>query len=166
MKVAIISDTHDTLDNVDAALTQIKDLRVEAIIHCGDWCAPFTFQEIAKAKLPVYGVFGNNDGAQFEILEWIKESGAPFTIEREILEFSLDNKKIAVNHYPQIATSLAASKEFDVVCFGHNHHKSLEKQGATWLIDPGSLSQRSFGGPSFAIYDTESDTAELIELKK
>jgi uncharacterized protein len=165
MKIAIISDTHDTLDNVNKALELIRQNNCEVIFHAGDWCAPFTFQEISKAELPVFGVFGNNDGAQYEIHSWIDESAPNFFIEKDVLEKELDGKKITMNHYPNIGKMLAETGKYDLVIYGHNHMKKIEKVGHTWLVNPGSLSQRNFGGPTFAIYDTKLDTVELIEVK-
>jgi uncharacterized protein len=165
MKIAIISDTHDTLDNVNKALELIKQHNCKVIFHAGDWCAPFTFQEIAKADLPIYSAFGNNDGDQYEILKWIEEENINIKMDREYLEFELEGKKYAINHYPKIGILLANSGKYDMVCYGHNHMKKIEKIGNTWFVNPGSLSQRNYGGPTFAIYDTQANTVELIDVE-
>ncbi|GAH63253.1 unnamed protein product, partial [marine sediment metagenome] len=38
-----------------------KKARVQAILHAGDYVAPFALARLLQARLPVYGVFGNCD---------------------------------------------------------------------------------------------------------
>jgi len=65
MIFAVMSDSHDQIWNVRKALETIKKHEAEAIIHCGDFVAPFILKELNAAGLPVHGVFGNNDGNRF-----------------------------------------------------------------------------------------------------
>ncbi len=65
MKIAIMSDTHDNIWNLDDALSIINEEKAEIIIHCGDFIAPFMLKELEKSQRPVYGVLGNNDGSQY-----------------------------------------------------------------------------------------------------
>lgn len=66
MKIAAISDSHDHKDNILKAVTIINKRNVEAIIHCGDYVAPFVKKWFNELNSPIkknfYGVFGNNDG--------------------------------------------------------------------------------------------------------
>ena len=41
MKIAVMSDTHDNIWNLEDALAIIKDEKADLIIHCGDFVAPF-----------------------------------------------------------------------------------------------------------------------------
>ena len=66
MKVGVISDTHDRLPTFRQALAMFQRLNVGAILHAGDYVAPFAAKLLADPELvgdtPVFGVYGNNDG--------------------------------------------------------------------------------------------------------
>jgi len=60
MKIAIISDSHDNIPNIEKFLTWAKDNQVEMIIHCGDIAAPAMIKELfGPAGIPFHCVFGN-----------------------------------------------------------------------------------------------------------
>ena len=40
MKIGILSDTHDDIDNVKEAIYRFKEQKVELIIHAGDFVFP------------------------------------------------------------------------------------------------------------------------------
>ena len=42
MKICIVSDSHDHIPLLEAAVADAKDLGVEAVLHCGDVVAPST----------------------------------------------------------------------------------------------------------------------------
>ena len=51
------------------ALQLIKGQKCEAVIYCGDFCAPFTAKIISSINLPIYACFGNNDEDQYAIAQ-------------------------------------------------------------------------------------------------
>ena len=67
MKIAVISDTHDHLENSDKAIDIINGAGADALIHCGDLCSPFVLDHLAAFTGPVHMVFGNNEGDRFTI---------------------------------------------------------------------------------------------------
>ena len=166
MKIAIISDTHDNWPNITKALSFINDQGTEALIHCGDVCAPVTLKEICKRfTRPIHLVFGNVDGDEHLITKRVYEGVTPnVVLYKNIGEFELDGKKIAITHYPETAKALAKAGGFDLVFYGHNHKPWEEKIGSTWLVNPGNLAN-IFYKPSFALYDTVTDKLELKILE-
>jgi len=70
MRIAVLSDIHDNVWNLRAALHWLVNLpaeeRVHELICCGDLCSPFVMAMLADAgkrmAAPVHVVFGNNDG--------------------------------------------------------------------------------------------------------
>ncbi len=42
MRVGIVSDTHDDLAAVEAAVALFDREGVDAVVHCGDFVAPFS----------------------------------------------------------------------------------------------------------------------------
>lgn len=163
MKIAIISDTHDNLPNIEKVINHINKQSITEMIHCGDVCAPYTMVQIAKKFIGNINLcLGNVDGDPFRMLQEVHNGAAPnVTIHQEIGEFKLAGKKIAINHFPDIATKLAKSGEYDIVFYGHSHKPWEEMINVTRLVNPGNVANL-VNPPSFAIYDTESDELELI----
>ena len=46
MRIAILSDIHDNLWNLAAAISSVQ--AADALICCGDLCSPFVIDELAK----------------------------------------------------------------------------------------------------------------------
>ena len=45
MKLAVLSDTHDNIPKLEAALRMMAE--ADAVLHCGDLCSPFVVERIA-----------------------------------------------------------------------------------------------------------------------
>ena len=52
MKIAVMSDSHDHLIPLRAALTRAKEAGAEVVIHCGDLIAPFVIAELKQFDGP------------------------------------------------------------------------------------------------------------------
>ncbi len=161
MLIGIISDTHDHLENTRKALALLKEKKVSVIIHCGDFCAPFMIDELEKADVTVHCVFGNIDDKFLTTRK--ADASKNVKLHGEPAELEIDGKKIAVNHYPLIAESLAFTGKYDLVCYGHTHKKDKRLLGKTLLINPGEIMGR-FGEKTIAIYDTKTGEAEIIKI--
>lgn len=162
MKVAVLSDIHDNIWNLEKVLMRLKDEKIEAIIFCGDFCAPFTFRKLEESGIPIYAVFGNVDGAQQEITE-LADKNKNVKLDKYLLEIELGNKKIAFCHNNKLAEGLASTKKYDAVFHGHTHISRTEKIGKTLLANPGEI--HGFKGEcSFGIYDTETNEIKIIKI--
>lgn len=73
MKIGIISDTHDNLNNLDGSLAELRQQGTDLLCHLGDWNSPFVFDRVdqwaKETGVSVKGVLGNNDGEIFKIVE-------------------------------------------------------------------------------------------------
>jgi len=136
MKIGIISDTHDRIEKTNKAMQMIKEKGASVLIHCGDLCAPFMLNELSKFEGEVHCVFGNIDD-RFLAPNRARELGINF--HGDIAELEFDGKKIAVNHYPNIAEGLASTGKYDLVLYGHNHIADKRKIGNTLLVNPGEI---------------------------
>lgn len=167
MKVAVLSDVHDNVWNLRAALESLAE--AEALVFCGDLCSPFVLGLLADGfpERPIHVVFGNNDGDLFRITR--NAANHPHvSLHGELYAGELDGRRIAANHYPEIARGLAASGAYDVVFFGHDHRFAIAEDGAL-TVNPGTLlGYDPVAGkdvpPTFAVYDTESGTATGSQL--
>lgn len=184
MKIAIISDIHDNLTNLEKFLDWAKDNKIEEIFVCGDLCAPAT---LVKVLAPGFAgkiriVFGNVCDRDLEKekageLKNIIHYGdlAEFGISQKDAEFNppirragaegrgKDDIKIAITHFPDVAKKLAESQKYDMVFYGHSHKPWIEQVGKTILANPGTLAGM-FYEATFAVWETESGKLELKRL--
>jgi putative phosphoesterase len=166
MKIAILSDIHDNIWNLEKVLEKIKNEKVDAIIFCGDFCAPFIFRKLADFGLPVYAVFGNVDGAQKEITDLAIKKYRNITLEKDLLEIELGKRKIAICHNNQFAEGLAKTGKYDAVFYGHTHTSKIEKIDKILLANPGEIHSVITGKCTFGIYDTDINEIEIKEVVK
>ncbi len=86
------------------------------------------------------------------------------TIYGQYAELELGGRRIAVNHYPEIARRLVESRQFDLVCYGHDHRAHVEQVGAAVLANPGEVMGR-FGRPTFGLYDCATGEFRLHDVR-
>ena len=107
MRVAICSDIHDNIWKLEAALPGMS--RANALLFCGDFCAPFTLVQLARGfEGPIHAVLGNNDGDQRLLLEKANEA-ANITLHGQLAEIELGGLQFAINHYVLRAQPRTAS---------------------------------------------------------
>ena len=171
MRIAVLSDIHDNVWKLDAALARVRE-STDAMLCCGDLCSPFIVHQIGRGyPHPVHIVFGNNDGDLFRITA----NAAKYPQLRlygEMFTGEFDGRKFAMNHYDAIARPMAVSGMYDVVCFGHNHTREITRVGKTLAINPGAIMGVAFNAdgtrrevPStYLVYDTATGEVETVEL--
>ncbi len=160
MKIAILSDVHDNIWKLE---TMLAGLEAQALIFCGDFCAPFTLAQIADGFAgPIHAVFGNNDGDQF-LLARVAAKYPHVTLHGDFAELTLDGRQVAVTHYPEIGRALAQGGVYDLVCHGHSHERLVESTGGTLRVNPGEVMGR-FGLSTYALYDTGTGKAEIVAV--
>jgi putative phosphoesterase len=166
MKIAILSDAHDHVENTRTAVKLAQEKGAEVLIFAGDFCAPRAALNLGEFKGDIYAIFGNNDGDQLNIYQ-VAHSVRPdmkFYLEARA-SFEIDGKKIFVTHYPVYANALARTGDYDLVCFGHDHQARIEVHGNCLAVNPGCLNPvRSDDIVGFAIYDTATHQAELFPI--
>jgi putative phosphoesterase len=161
MKLAILSDVHD---NIWKLKTLLADLEADVLIFCGDFCAPFTLAQIAEGfSGPVHVVFGNNDGDQF-LLARVAGNFPHVTLHGDFAELEMDGRQVVITHYPQIGQALARGGTYDLVCHGHSHERVIETLGRTVRVNPGEVMGR-FGLSTYALYDTRTGEAEIVQVE-
>jgi uncharacterized protein len=168
MRIAILSDIHDNLWNLAAAIRYMED--ADALICCGDLCSPFVIDELAKFPRGVHIVFGNNDADLYRIT-MKAGANARIHLHGEFFQTVLDGKRFSVNHFDYIARPLAKSGDYDVACFGHNHEFEISRTGACLLINPGPIMGARFSTgkwedviPTFVVYDTLTDMPQACAI--
>jgi len=161
MHIAVLSDIHDNIWTLEKVLGEVAG--AEALVFCGDFCAPFTLTMIAERfRGPIHAILGNNDGDPLLLSKNAAKAGH-VTLHGSFAELNVAERRIFVVHYPQIAEAVAASGQYDLVCFGHNHQAEMRRLGRTLLLNPGEVMGR-FGHSTYAIYDTVSGEAKQGEI--
>jgi putative phosphoesterase len=156
-KIAILSDTHDNIANLDRALEQVRASEAGVLLHCGDLCAPFMLSRIAQGFTgPVHIIFGNNDG-DGRLLQSIAAKHPQVTLHGVYAEIEVGNRTVAMIHYPEPARRIAQSGQLDLVCYGHNHQRHHERMGRSHLVNPGEL-LGMYGVTTWGLYDTSAHT--------
>jgi putative phosphoesterase len=163
MKLAILSDIHDNIWKLDAALPHLAE--AEAVIFCGDLCSPFTLDRLARgaAGRPVHVVWGNNEGDVRLMVKLIAAAGN-VALHGQLAELELGGLRVAVNHYPEIARRLAESGAYDLVCYGHDHRAHEERlANGAMLLNPGEV-MGLYGHASLSLFDTAARAATPVTL--
>lgn len=161
MKIAVISDSHDHLLALRAAISKAMQSGAETLIHCGDLVAPFVITELKTFCGPVHVVFGNNDGDIFLLSKLAADSNV--TLHGNAAALTFDDRKLFVTHDPSVAEAYAATGQYDAVCYGHLHLAGERLVGETLLLGAGELMGFK-EKPSFAIYDTVTNAVERISV--
>ena len=140
MKIAVFSDSHDNIAGLEQALRQANEAGAELLLHLGDLCAPFMLDRLGKQFTagPVHVVFGNNDG-DGRLLHTIASKYSHVTLHGIYAELEAGGRAIAIIHYPEPALRTLQSGRFDLVCYGHNHDKKVERIGEAVFANPGEI---------------------------
>lgn len=164
MKIGMISDTHDNLSAVSSAIGLFNKYEVDAVLHAGDWCAPFTMVELAKVNCKVYGVFGNVDGEREYMRAKATEVGVEFLGDFGELEFK--GVKIALIHgkNEKLVEALARSGLYQFVVRGHTHRAEVKHVNDCLVMNPGEACGYVMGRKTVAILDLETMEIQVLDL--
>ncbi|MBU1863443.1 MAG: metallophosphoesterase [Candidatus Omnitrophica bacterium] len=161
MKIGIISDTHDNVVPLSKAINYFLNSDIEALVHAGDFVAPFVFREIKRLPVPLYAVFGNCDG-EINGLSTMSNNH----IKKAPYRFRLADKNIVVVH--DIAT-LRIDEEIqnnnaDIIIHGHTHTPEITTHGKVLIINPGECCGIVNGIASCATLDLNTIKALIHTL--
>ncbi len=162
-KIAILSDSHDQIANLRAAVRYCNEAAFEVLVHCGDLISPFMLGELAAFNGQVHLIYGNNAGDQHLISSRTAANFESITHHGTLGEFTCGGLDICVVHYPEIARGLAAQTRYDIVCCGHSHQPGVECYGRTLLINPGQLLGED-DQTGFTVLDCTSRSTQRIKV--
>ncbi len=159
MKLGVISDTHDRLPTFRRAVALFERLKVHAVLHAGDYIAPFAAQLIAPDALsvPLHCIYGNNDGER-EGLKGILPNivDGPLTVK-------LAGKTIVMHHFVDWLKP-ADTEPADVVITGHTHQVVNETANGKLFLNPGECCGWVNSRATVAVLDLETLKAEIIDV--
>jgi putative phosphoesterase len=159
--VAVISDTHlprGTRRIPEACLERLRT--ADAILHAGDVTAASVLDELETLGPPVHAVHGNMDDSALR-------DRLPAT-----LVVDLGGLRIGMTHDagPRAGREERLVRRFPgcaAVVYGHTHEPQAARVGETWILNPGSPTERR-RSPSHTMLVLEVEDGglrrELIQL--
>ena len=168
MKICIVSDSHDNRDMLAKAVGEAKEWGAEAVIHCGDVIAPTALRPLQQFGLPVHVIHGNNMGDTYAMFMLVQEPNSVIHYHGQDAGIELDGKRIFIVHYPHYAEAMALTGDWDMICYGHDHHAVIKtvtdiNGSDCMLLNPGTVAGL---GPmaSYIVGDLQSMEFEIREL--
>ncbi|MBC8184658.1 metallophosphoesterase [candidate division KSB1 bacterium] len=158
--IGIMSDSHDNLAAIRAAVELFNREKVDLVIHAGDLVAPFTAREIKKLRCPYKIVLGNNDG---EILGLYKIYDG--NVFQPPFFLSVGGQAICVLHDPCLLKELKESQNYDVIIYGHDHKPFVEQlTDGTIIVNPGECGGWVTGKSTVAILNLSSREVKIVDI--
>ncbi len=159
--IGIMSDSHDHMKAISAAVEVFNQSEVELVVHAGDLIAPFTSREFEKLQVPFEAIFGNNDGER----RGLRAAYAKLCALEDFKELEVDGRKIAVIHgtNEMLVDALTESRKYDLVIRGHTHQMEVS-EGETMVINPGETCGYVSGVKTVILLDTQDLSWETVQL--
>lgn len=156
MLIAIISDIHDNLPNLDKCLNWCQKNKVKKIIFCGDATTNETLSH-----------FATNFGSDI----FIVKGNAEIYTTKEIANYpNINNQgeagiievagcRLGVCHEPIKIKDIILSAP-DFIFYGHTHKPWIETKNKTVIANPGNLAG-TFNPATFATLETDTKDLKL-----
>ncbi|WP_254840701.1 metallophosphoesterase [Natronomonas marina] len=167
MKLGVISDTHDNVPAVQAAMDRFASANVEAVVHCGDFISPPVVPHLDLDGVPVHAVRGNNDGEREGLIDAFGSLDGG-RLHGRFAELEFGGLEFAVLHGEQrpVIEALAASGEYDYVLHGHWHVRERREVGETTVVNPGAhFPTVGDDDRTVAVVDTDADDVEFLGVE-
>ena len=181
MKIGILSDTHDDIDNTNKAIDIFQENDVKAVIHAGDIISPpviAEFYRLTEKGVKLFGIFGNNDGEKKGLKNAFEIVGGELL--GDIGKIELGGLKFCIYHGQDLKKKekIIKSGKFDVFVFGHTHTRypkgvDTEIINDTIVLNPGTAHSvaktfasdtQYFGESSIVIFDTTTKQYKFFDL--
>ena len=158
MLIGVVSDTHDRLPAIDAALALFAQRKVEAVIHAGDFVAPFAVRRLLRYQGPLIAVYGNNDGERAGLKDLMPQLAC------EPLMTELGGRAILVHHSVDQCGPHQIDRA-DIIVTGHTHEVVNRLEDGKLFLNPGECCGWVTGRCTAAILETEGPWARICELE-
>lgn len=157
MRIGILSDTHDRLPAMKAAVELLVRERAEFFIHCGDVGSERILDQLAG--LPSAFVWGNNDFDRMELQRYAAKLG--IACYGAFGDIELGGKRFAIMHGDdfRLRQRILSDQLHDYLFQGHTHVRMDQRVGKTRCINPGALHRAS--EKTVATLDTASDRLDF-----
>lgn len=157
IRVALVADTHGTLDEPIAEVVAACDLAV----HAGDIGTPRVLASLQPRSGRVIAVRGNNDTP----LQWPRGSEGWLRELPEQARLDLPGGILVVEHgHRALPAALRHARlrerhpDARAVVYGHTHQLVVDQEAEPWVLNPGAAGRiRTYGGPSCLVLNAGPD---------
>ena len=158
--IGILSDTHDRVDAMAAAMKLLRERGAEFFIHCGDVGSERVIDHLAG--VPAAFVFGNTDWDRATLARYAEKMGV--ACYGSFADLELGGKKVAVIHGDdfKLKQCLLCEQRHDYLLQGHTHLRADERVGKVRLINPGALHRAR--EKTVALLDTDADRLTFLTV--
>jgi uncharacterized protein len=174
MLVAILSDIHDNIPNLTKVLDYCRENKIKKIIFCGDLASIETLDFLNdNFGEEIFFVFGNMDNDYLKNYPFKNNRYKNTKLFKDFGEIEIESnsekpdgheaRKIAFVHFPDVAKRLCQTGKYDFVFHGHTHKPWQEKIENCLLLNPGNVANQIYP-PTFAVWNTEDDSFQLIQI--
>ena len=167
--IGVLSDTHDNIPLTEKAIEKLNEFGVDLVVHCGDIISPFIMKRLGKLNAKMIAVYGNNDGDKDLLKELALNYG--FEIHNPPYTLTINSKRILILHgfgskgeTKRMVYSIARSREYDVILYGHTHEKDYKVIDDVVVLNPGEVFGYLSGTSTIAILDMITLKASFIQL--
>ena len=161
MRIGIVSDTHNNLENCRRIVELLNGLDVDRVIHTGDITQAKTIDVFSSLDAPMLGVFGNNDKERESLNAAIDRHDFHFIDPP--LELSWAGRNLVVVHDPLELDSVDC-RGYDVILHGHTHLETIEFVDSQLTFNPGESAGMMAGHNSIGLLDLISLELEVIKF--
>jgi putative phosphoesterase len=162
LKFGLTGDTHNNLNNIMRICSIFNQEDVDFVIHTGDITLPKSLEEFSKLKMPLFGVFGNNDQGDKEALKIVCEKYS-FSFEDHIAKINSSDKKILVVHDP-LDIKEEYYDEADIIVHGHTHRYRNDFLKGTFIFNPGECAGFMKGKNNLGIVSLDNPSLKIINF--
>ena len=158
MRIGILSDTHDRVPAMKAAVALLQQAGAEYYIHCGDVGSERVLEHLAG--LPSAFVFGNNDWDREHLERYARK--LDITCLGNFGELNLGGKLFAILHGDdfRLKHRLLSEQRHDFLLQGHTHLVQDEMVGKIRCVNPGALYRAR--EKTVALLETATDTLQFF----
>ena len=162
MLIGVTGDTHNNLKNISKICNIFNEIKPSFVIHTGDITLPKSIKAFSKLKMPLIGVFGNNDEGEKKDLI-VESKKYNFKLHEEPLFIEKENIKIAVVHHPELINE-KMTKEMDFILHGHTHKFRSELINKALIFNPGECAGIMKGKNNIGLIDTKRKDSKIISF--
>jgi hypothetical protein len=158
--VGILSDTHDKVDAMAAAMELLRRGGAEFFIHCGDVGSEQILDHLAGTRAAF--VFGNTDWDRAPLTRYAQHLG--IACYPSLAELELGGKRFAVTHGDdaRLARRVLDEQRHDYLLHGHTHVRADHRVGRVRVINPGALHRAK--EKTVALLDTTTDKLTFLTV--
>ena len=162
MLIGVTGDTHNNLKNISNICDLFNRENPSLVIHTGDVSLPKSLAAFSNLKMPLIGVFGNNDKFEKEgLIEEAKKFNCFFFEEPHRLE--IGKKKITILHHPELIDD-EMILDADFILHGHTHRFRSELIRNTLVFNPGECAGFLKGKNNIGFIDKEKKISKIMKF--